>query len=141
MRLLPSRQAPRSPASAVGTPGNCLPAWGLSPRLETSGRRPRTSLSPSPTAVRPPREELAVAENLAGHGDAPAWPVSESAAPTLSRRRAADDSFVSPFQSKTKSTPGDASFPETSPDPQSAVLKYSGHRRSPTSPPPRLESR
>ena len=82
--FFPSRQASRSPASAVSTPGSYLPAPCPFPRLETSGRRP----APFPSLQRSfpllPRRVRLRQKNPPEQADALAWPSTSRSPSELS---------------------------------------------------------
>jgi len=122
----------------------CLEA--LSPLLDAPGDAQLApdpfspSTASSPTSVRPPHEETAEPRNPSRP-----WRRSDVASEQTSRAHLVQKTRNrrlprSPLQSKTKSTPGDASFTEDSPDPQDAVVEFAGHRASPATPPPQKDS-
>ena len=80
----PSRQASSSPASAVLPPGSCLPAQGLSPRLETSGRRPAPFPSLQSHVPLLPRRVRHRQKKPPEQDDALAWPSTSRSRKTFS---------------------------------------------------------
>ena len=110
MRLPPPRQAGRSPASTVLPPGSCLPAQGLSPRLETSGRRPAPHFPPPHPLFLLTGDEQRSPRNPSRHSRAPTRRQKPSSPTTVSIRTSALVSVDSPSQLKPRAIDDDVRF-------------------------------
>ena len=146
----PCRLPPRAPKLLGGMPPSCL-STSTTPRSppalpgssSRSWRHPahaRATLSPLPPLFVLPAKNSGDPRNPSRHDRAPTQRQQPSSRTTVSRRIAEVDFVISPSQSSSSPSESDASFTEDSPDPQDAVVEFTGHRASPATPPPQIDS-